>query len=126
MDKNELRQINVTKYASVGTTDTKIGDDIPTGKVRHVWRIIASADDGSEQNLLLYAGDSATAEREQIGSPRVPDITNTGPLVIGGDIENPILTIRSQRDKSGNITYNRLYGKAQTSAINITVDYYDV
>ena len=126
MDREELRQINVTKYASVTTSDTQIGDDIPAGKVRHVWRIIASADDGSEQNLLLYAGDSATPEREQIGSPRVPDITNTGPLVIGGDIENPVLTISAQRDNAGTETYNRLYGKAQTSAINVTVDYYDI
>lgn len=125
MDKEELRQINVTKYKSVGTSDTQIGDDIPEGKVRHVWRIIASADDGSEQNLLLYAGDS-NAEREQIGAPRVPDITNTSPLVIGGDIEDPVLTIRPQRDNAGANTYNRLYGKAQTSAINVTVDYYDI
>lgn len=124
MDRNELRKINVTKYASVSTSDTKIGDDIPEDKVRHIWRVVAVSDDGSQQLVTLYAGDSGVAEREVIGKISTPASSAIPVLELGGDITNPIYTIRPQKTGSTD-TYNRLYAKAQTSAVNITVDYYD-
>lgn len=128
MEASDLKEISVSKSVAVGTTDTKIGDDINTNKVRYIWRITASADDGSEQNVTLYAGDSSDAEREIIGVVRTPDSTNFPANDLGGDIRNPLIIVRPRKTlSSGSVvtTYNQIYAKADISTVNLIVDYYD-
>ena len=127
MDKNELRKINVSKYVDVGTIDTKVGDDIQVGKVRNIWRILAIADDGSEQDITLYQGDATTQEGEKILSLKVPATSSYPALEIGDSITDPILSVRPERNVVSGVlttTKNQIYAKG-SAAIRLIVDYYD-
>lgn len=114
MSKEELREINVSKYAQIGTAgDTQIGTDIDSNRTRNVWRLVASGTD----DVYIYSGDSSDNERELI-------MKYTAPFSIGSDIENPVLTIRPNISSDGSVTNNQIYAKAG-GTVDLTVDYYD-
>lgn len=132
-NKAYLRSITQTRQVQSGVTiasgnGTQIGDDIPANKTRHIWSVIASSDDGAEQNLAVYQGDSVDANRGTLLNARVPDTTNAPPLELGGDIESPILTVRPNTvDGLTPTTQGDVINLAhETSAVNVTISYYDL
>ena len=121
----DLIGIVQSAYAQIGTSETEIGDEIQDGYTRYIYSIIMMSDDGSEQNIEIFNGDSANKERHTVAKLRVADATD-GKTQIGGDINSPIMIIRPDTTNTENsYQANKIYMKAQTSTVNVLISYYD-
>jgi len=98
---------------------TQIGPDIPDGKTRYVWRIIATGT-STAQDLAIYQGDDS--DQDRYTKMRLA-VVNT--VDIGGDPEKPVMIIRPIKS-SGSTTGNQIRVAHETSAIKVTMNYYDL
>ena len=104
---------------------TQLGSDIPDKKVRYIWYLEAVADDGTDQNLGVYAGDSGNNQRTTLLKTRVPDVTGGAePLVLGGDPTKPLITVIPSYGSS--TTGNQVRVAHETSAINVKAKWFDL
>lgn len=103
------------------TTQGTIGDNF----VRHVYRLSLSNQNNSPVLVTIYAGYGApgggTCLNTKKGAWKIPAYST---LIVGEDIETPILIIRP--DTSGATTAdNRLYGIVDANDMEVVLDYFD-
>lgn len=123
----ELRRKNRTAHVTTGVTigsgnGSQIGDDIPDGKVRQVWHILISNPGAAQQQVGVYNGDAGDNQRSTL---YLIDVRNDGvPAEIGGNINNPIATLRPNTGVAPT-QLNQLLAAHETDACDLTVNYYD-
>lgn len=122
-DISEYIHFQTAEAIGASTIASVFSSQIPVGMERNVWEIIASSEDGSEQNLAIYAGNGPGAyETTQYFRQRVPDITNAPPLRLGGDPLKPIKIIDAVAVVN---VVDLLAAVHETNAINLEISYYD-
>ena len=124
LTRDEKIALSQSVYAQsgAGAAEVQIGDDIPDNKVRYVWGMIPSSGAVSKQKLSIYHGDSVTPTRTTLA---VLDLVHDteDPKEYGGDPDAPLFVLRP--DTTTTTTGNRIYLGHETSAVDVSMRYYD-
>ena len=131
LPKEYLTRIAQTSYAQsavdIASGDgTQVGSNIPDNKVRIIFGLIACSDNGADQNLELMQGDTTDNDRTTLAIIQVSDQANDGGAAnfMGGQVFNVLFVCRP--DTTSTTTGNRIAIAHETSAINVTLMYFDL
>jgi len=110
----------LTTAFAVGTGTMSQLLNVPANKQAYIWELTASPSTGTEQNLLVYSGESGDTNTLLIRQ-RIPDISNDGPLHMGGDPCSPIAVVRPvwQGAATGTEENSTIGMQHETDAINV-------